>query len=408
LIGPQDLFPSQHQYQFEDLAPDDFERLIYQLIERCGEFDTVEWYGGTRARGRDVIAYRQTDAGRQKWYFQCQPYVRVTYEVAQNDLNRLAQHMAEEPDFAPDVIVFATACPVPAEVTDQAAIYANQLGLPEPYFWDQGALDRMLKSQPETEREYFGWNRFLRRHLTESVVRAPCGCQVTAGLLVILAIGAGVLLSQRAVPLLGGRASTPPTATPAVTYTLTPTTDSPTRTPTAVAVSPTATPVPDRPSPTPTSTPLPPTNTPTPIPEQPVGTPTSTPTRRPTRTPTPTPTPSPIPTFVPPEPILLEPSPGVTFRQGTVFRWQGGLGYAQGYVIRFRHLESGWVWDNGPFVTDCLEVMLPADRYGGWAWQIRVVSGDTTLAESQESYFWLDPFPRVPLPPVPTPRPCGE
>ncbi len=408
MIGPQDLFPAQHQYEFEDLAPDDFERLVYQLIERCGEFDTVEWYGGARARDRDVIAYRQTGAGRQKWYFQCQPYVRVTNEVAQNDLNRLAQHKAEEPDFAPDVIVFATACPVPAEVTDQAAIYATQLDLPEPYFWDRGALDRMLKSQPETEREYFGWSRFLRRHLADSVVRAPCGCQVAVGLLVILAIAGGVLLSQRAAPFFAGRSSTPADPSPTVTRTLAPTPDSPTHTPTAVALSPTATPVPDQPSPTSTSTPLPPTDTPTPIPEEPVGTPTSTPTQRPTRTPTPTPTPSPLPTLVRPAPILLEPSPGITIRQGTIFRWQGRLGFAQGYVIRFRHLESGWVWENGPFVTDCLEVMLPADRYGGWAWQIRVVSGDATLAESQESYFWLDPFPRVPLPPVPTPRPCPE
>jgi hypothetical protein len=62
---------TRHQHHFEDLSPDDFERLLFWLVERSGEFDAVQWYGGARDKGRDVMAYRHTDAGREKWYIRC-------------------------------------------------------------------------------------------------------------------------------------------------------------------------------------------------------------------------------------------------------------------------------------------------------------------------------------------------
>lgn len=404
MIEPQYPAPSRHQYRFEDFSSSDFERLVYQLVERCGEFEDVEWYDGTRDRGRDVVAYKQIAAGRQKWYFQCKPYVRVTYDVVRSDLDRLMEHVTEQPDFAPDVIILATASPVPTQVTDHAAIYANQLGLPEPYFWDQGALDRMLKSQPETEREFFGLRRFIYRHLIDSTVRAPRGCQIALGLFVLFLVAAGVVLSQRA-------------ASPPATPTLHTATHAPTSTP---ILADTATSEPDRPAPslthTPTSTPHTPTDTPMPTPQELTHTPasassgpTDTPTPVPTLTPTSTPTPTltPVPTFVLVVPTLLEPSSGITTRGGTIFRWEGQRSAGQSFVLRFRHTSSGWTWDIGPLSTDCWEVTLPAERFGGWSWQVRVVSGQTTLAESEERYFWLDPFPRIPLPVLPTPRPCG-
>jgi len=396
--------PSRHQYRFENLSSSDFERLVYQLVVRCGEFEDVEWYGGARDRGRDVVAYKQIAAGRQKWYFQCKPYIRVTYDIVRNDLDRLMEHGTEQPGFAPDVIIFATACPVLAQVADQAAIYANQLGLPEPYFWDQGALDRMLKSQPETEREFFGLRRFINRHLIASTVRAPRGCQIALGLFALLLVAAGVMLSQRA-------------ASPPATPMLHTATHAPTSAP---ILADTATSQPDRPMSTPTHTPTHaptptqqrPTDTPTPTAQEPTSAssvPTDTPTPVPSPTPTSTPTPTltPIPTFVPATPTLLEPPPGITTRGGTVFRWEGRRGAVQSFVLRFHHTPSGWFWDIGPLSTDCWEVTLPAQRYGEWNWQVLVVSGQTTLAESEKRYFWLDPFPRYPLPVLPTPRPCG-
>jgi hypothetical protein len=39
---------TRHPHHFEDLSPGDFERLVYWLVRRSGEFDEVQWYGGAR------------------------------------------------------------------------------------------------------------------------------------------------------------------------------------------------------------------------------------------------------------------------------------------------------------------------------------------------------------------------
>ena len=146
---------TRHQHHFEDLSPEEFERLVHWLARRSGEFDEVQWYGGARDKGRDVVAYRHAPRG-EKWYIQCKRYDRITFATLRDELDKLAGHAAAEPGFAPDVVVFATACPVPPQARDQAAAYARALGLPEPYYWDRMELDERLKAQPETEEEFFG------------------------------------------------------------------------------------------------------------------------------------------------------------------------------------------------------------------------------------------------------------
>ncbi len=147
---------TQHQRHFEDLSPDDFERLVYWLAKRSGDFDEVQWYGGARDKGRDVVAYKHTTTGREKWYIQAKRYQRITFATLRDELDKLAEHATDEPSFAPQVIVFATACPVPPQAKDQAAAHAKTKLLPEPYYWDRLYLDERLKAQPETQAEFFG------------------------------------------------------------------------------------------------------------------------------------------------------------------------------------------------------------------------------------------------------------
>jgi len=146
---------TRHQHHFQDLSPDDFERLVYYLVKRSGEFDEVQWYGGARDKGRDVVAYKHTVAGREKWYIQCKRYQRIAFSTLRDELDKLAHHAQAQPDFAPDVIVFATACPVPAQARDKAGAHARALDLPKPYYWGRLELDERLKAQPETEDEFF-------------------------------------------------------------------------------------------------------------------------------------------------------------------------------------------------------------------------------------------------------------
>jgi hypothetical protein len=147
---------TRHPHHFGDLSPDDFERLVYWLVRRSGEFDEVQWYGGARDKGRDVVAYRHAEAGREKWYIQCKRYQSISFPTLRDELDKLAKHADKTPGFKPDVVVFATACPVPPQAKDQAAERARELGLPEPYYWGRLELDERLKAQPETEEEFFG------------------------------------------------------------------------------------------------------------------------------------------------------------------------------------------------------------------------------------------------------------
>jgi hypothetical protein len=125
---------THHTHHFDDLSPDAFERLVYWLLKRGGDFDEVQWYGGARDKGRDVVAHKHTPAGRETWYVQCKRYASITFYTLRDELDKLAKHAAQDPDFCPDVIVFATACPVPPQAKDQAVAHAADLGLPEPYY----------------------------------------------------------------------------------------------------------------------------------------------------------------------------------------------------------------------------------------------------------------------------------
>jgi hypothetical protein len=150
---------TKHQHHFGDLSPADFERFVYWLVRRSGEFDEVQWYGGARDKGRDVVAYRHAHAPekeREKWYVQCKRYQSITFSTLRDELDKLAEHAGKTPDFAPDVLVFATACPVPPDAKDRAAARARALNLPEPYYWGRLELDERLKAQPDTQEEFFG------------------------------------------------------------------------------------------------------------------------------------------------------------------------------------------------------------------------------------------------------------
>jgi hypothetical protein len=103
-----------------------------------------------------VVAHCHTPAGRETWYIQCKRYEKIAFATLRDELDKLAKHSKDNADFAPEVIVFATACPVPPQARDEPAAHARALGLPQPYYWGRLELDERLKAQPETEAEFFG------------------------------------------------------------------------------------------------------------------------------------------------------------------------------------------------------------------------------------------------------------
>jgi hypothetical protein len=390
---------TRRSYPLRGLSPDDFERLIYQLASRCGEFEGVHWYRGARAagEGRDVVAVKPTRAGRERWYIQCKRHGRVTRDGVRHELDSLAGLAAKMPNFAPHVIVFTTTGDVPPVVRNSGAIYARALGLPAPRYWDRRKLGEMLDGQPQIREEFFGRKvpvpqrvgpRFTSRAGVWSGVILLCLVLYVATRAVFNWLPSSpVSREPGSVAMLPSSptATVPSTPTPVPTFTRTPT---------------------NTPRPSPTDTP-PPSLTGTP---EPTSTDTPAPTRTPTPTPaataTPTPTPTPTPTTVPVRPVPIEPVMGA-IQRAAVLRWQGRLEPGQFYVVRLWYLGADRVRESGPLRTDCWEAQLPAEWYGGWRWQVQVFQGTTLLAQSEERDFWFDPFPRpqTPYPPV---RPCGE
>jgi len=375
---------NRHSHPYAGLPPDQFEHLVYRLTQRSGEFDAVQWYRSAREDGRDVVAHKDTSAGRERWYIQCKLHKRISYATLRDALDGLAEHAANLPTFAPHVIVFATACDVPPLLQNKARIYARALGLPEPRYWGRSKLDHMLQAQPETEEEFFDQQPRPAPRDEPGLTRSAIGWGIGIALCAILLVVGGMFFGlPQSLPEETLTATSTPTRPPRPTQTRAPTSTS------------TVTP-----SPTPQ-----PTNTPTP-------TPTSTPTFTPTPSPTPTPTPTRTPTPLPEEPSLLAPAAGTTVR-AAVFRWQGELRPGQSFVVHLQHLASGRTQQSEELTTTCWEAQLPAERFGGWEWQVWVVRGSTglttreerVLAQSETRAFWFDPFPSVPLPVSP---PCGE
>src|SRR5260370_37110908 len=63
---------------FSDLSPADFELLLMWLVERKG-YLRPEHYGSAGSDGgRDIVAYKPTDAGQELWYFQCKRYEKIS------------------------------------------------------------------------------------------------------------------------------------------------------------------------------------------------------------------------------------------------------------------------------------------------------------------------------------------
>jgi hypothetical protein len=101
--------PATQDHHFEDLSPDDFESLVYWLAARSGDLHQVQWYGGARDRGRDVVAYRDTPAGREAWYIQAKRCQAIALPTLRDELDELAQHAAHDPTTQPHLLAVSRA-----------------------------------------------------------------------------------------------------------------------------------------------------------------------------------------------------------------------------------------------------------------------------------------------------------
>ena len=72
------LTKTNHLLPVGELSPAQFERLCLWLVERLGYLRAEHLGESGNEQGRDVIAYKPTEAGEQLWYFQCKRYSTIS------------------------------------------------------------------------------------------------------------------------------------------------------------------------------------------------------------------------------------------------------------------------------------------------------------------------------------------
>lgn len=152
-----DVTSTRHILPFGNLSDVDFERLCFWILEKSPDFDSVEHYGTTGDKKRDVIGYKHSTTGkREQWYFQCKKYKKISFATFKNELDAIKKHTDEDKNFKPDAIIFVTGCPVSPSCKDDTKEYARKLSLRYIYFWTNVELDEKVKATEEVMKEFFG------------------------------------------------------------------------------------------------------------------------------------------------------------------------------------------------------------------------------------------------------------
>jgi len=133
---------SSHILPFNQLSPDDFERMCVWLVRREG-FQSVEHLGAAGSeQGRDITARREG----KSWAFQCKRVQRFSYADAKKEIDKLPK------DDLPEVYVFIVA----SNVSDytRKKVRKNYPNM-DFHFWVKSELDVMVKRHPDIVDEFF-------------------------------------------------------------------------------------------------------------------------------------------------------------------------------------------------------------------------------------------------------------
>ncbi|HEY6328298.1 MAG TPA: restriction endonuclease, partial [Blastocatellia bacterium] len=119
---------TNHILPFAELSPAQFERLCLWLVEHEGFHDAEHLGEAGSEQGRDVVAYCDTPAGRQMWYFQCKRCQRISAATLTREVEKYNDLAAAEPEATPFGIVFVTNAVVSAAARNQAKEFCTQHG----------------------------------------------------------------------------------------------------------------------------------------------------------------------------------------------------------------------------------------------------------------------------------------
>lgn len=151
-----DVTSTKHILPFLNLSPYDFSRMCLWIVRRSPEFDKAESYDGPGDKGRDVVGYKYNKVGkREKWYFQCKRYDRISFKDFKKEIDKFKKHSDKEKDFRPDVIVFVTGCRISPPCKDKTKKYAKEQSFESIEIWDEIQLDEKAKATKGVMEEFF-------------------------------------------------------------------------------------------------------------------------------------------------------------------------------------------------------------------------------------------------------------
>jgi hypothetical protein len=158
---------------FGDLSPLEFERMCLWLVERKGYLRPQHLGEAGSEQGRDIVAYRPTDAGEELWYFQCKRHKHIDAPTLKREVDNYDALAEQDPLKRPDGIVFVTSAVLSARIRDEVAAYCQDHGYARE-FWAHTELDMWVKKHPDIVQEFFSAGSTLLEQLArEPVTDAP-------------------------------------------------------------------------------------------------------------------------------------------------------------------------------------------------------------------------------------------
>jgi Restriction endonuclease len=139
---------------FAELSPDEFERMCLWLVDREG-YERPQHLGEAGGeQGRDIVAYKSTESGKETWYFQCKRRNRITSTAFEKEVDKYRHLNSEDAGNRPTAIVFVTNAAVSAKIRDKVNAYCGKFGY-ECQFWARTELDLLVKKHKDIVREFF-------------------------------------------------------------------------------------------------------------------------------------------------------------------------------------------------------------------------------------------------------------
>lgn len=152
--------PIATSLHWDRLAPDAFERLLYNLVSAATGYDNPEWLTRTNApdRGRDISVYRTSKdvlggTTRSRVFIACKHYQSTS--VSLSDVTLLREQTALWTDPRVDVLVIATSGRFTTDAVQRIeAFNADHSSRLKIEMWPDSTLERLLAERPGLIAEF--------------------------------------------------------------------------------------------------------------------------------------------------------------------------------------------------------------------------------------------------------------